>query len=60
MTQIPLLFRTWTLVIGTSALILSPLLSAQELKEEAPRKSPAGAAVEKVKPALVFIQESKE
>jgi serine protease Do len=60
MTQIPLLFRAWALVIGALALISSPLLIAQERKEEAPRKSSATAAIEKVKPALVFIQEPKE
>ena len=51
MPQIPLLFRAWAFVIGAWAVISSPLLSAQEPKEESPRKSPVVAAVEKVKPA---------
>lgn len=60
MPQISLLFRAWAIVTGAWAVISSPHLSAQEPKEEGPRTSPIVAAVKNVKPALVFIQESKE
>ena len=52
------LLITAALVIGASGLFLSPLASAQEKNENAARQ--LTAAVEKVKPALVFLQEPKE
>jgi serine protease Do len=60
MTRVPLVFRTLTLIIGVVALMSSPLAPAQEPKEDVPRRSSVAVAVEKVKPALVFIQEVKE
>jgi S1-C subfamily serine protease len=60
MTQHPLLFRAWTLVVGVAMLISASLLSARERTEEARRKPSLAVAVEKVKPALVFLQQPKE
>ncbi len=58
MTRTSFQFRSWVLFIGAVALMSSRVLPAREPKEV--RQSAVAVAVEKVTPALVFIQEPQK